>query len=67
MRNFLAILVAGALSLAPWGIPLSPARGGLFMSFSTVIIAINAQLLGRERLSYPDQVRVAADLQKIIS
>ena len=53
--------------LAPWGILLSPARGALSMSLGTVIVAINAQLLRRERLSYPDQVRVAADLQKTIS
>ncbi len=36
-------LAAGAL--APWGILLSPAVGALFMSLSTVVVAINAQLL----------------------
>lgn len=38
-------LAAGAL--APLGILLSPAIGALFMSLSTVIVAINAQLLRR--------------------
>jgi Cu2+-exporting ATPase len=31
--------------LAPWGINISPAFGALLMSLSTVIVAINAQLL----------------------
>ncbi|MBC7231694.1 MAG: copper-translocating P-type ATPase [Chloroflexi bacterium] len=48
--NVIALpLAAGAL--APWGILLSPAIGALFMSLSTVIVAINAQLLRGERLS----------------
>ena len=38
-------LAAGAL--APIGVVLSPAVGALFMSLSTVIVAINAQLLRR--------------------
>jgi Cu2+-exporting ATPase len=38
-------LAAGAL--ASWGILLSPAVGALFMSLSTVIVALNAQLLRR--------------------
>ena len=38
-------LAAGAL--APWGLVLSPAIGALFMSLSTVMVAINAQLLRR--------------------
>ena len=42
--NVIALpLAAGAL--APWGILLSPAVGALFMSFSTVVVALNAQLL----------------------
>ncbi|MBC7260217.1 MAG: heavy metal translocating P-type ATPase, partial [Chloroflexi bacterium] len=48
--NVIALpLAAGAL--APWGVLLSPAIGALFMSLSTVIVAINAQLLRGERLS----------------
>lgn len=48
--NLVAIpLAAGALS--GWGLVLSPAAGALLMSLSTVIVAINAQLLRRTRLS----------------
>ena len=48
--NILAIPAAAGIFL-PWGILLSPAIGAAFMSASTVIVAINAQLLRRERLS----------------
>ncbi len=41
-------LAAGAL--ASFGILLSPAIGALFMSLSTVIVAVNAQLLRRVKL-----------------
>jgi Cu2+-exporting ATPase len=45
--NIVAIpLAAGAL--APWGIVLSPAVGAVLMSLSTVIVALNAQLLRRQ-------------------
>lgn len=48
--NIIALpLAAGAL--APFGILLSPAVGALLMSFSTIIVAINAQLLRREKLT----------------
>ena len=48
--NIIALpLDAGVL--APWGILLSPAVGALFMSLSTIIVAINAQLLRRTVLS----------------
>ena len=44
--NVVAIpLAAGVLS--QWGIVLSPAIGAGLMSLSTVIVAINAQLLRR--------------------
>jgi P-type Cu2+ transporter len=44
--NIFAIpLAAGAL--ANWGILLSPAVGALLMSVSTIVVAINAQLLRR--------------------
>jgi Cu2+-exporting ATPase len=47
--NILAIpLAAGAL--APWGIVLPPAAGAVLMSLSTVIVAVNAQLLRRAPL-----------------
>jgi P-type Cu2+ transporter len=32
---------------APWGVVLSPAVGAVLMSASTVIVALNAQLLRR--------------------
>ena len=47
--NIIAIPVAAGI-LAPWGILLSPAVGALFMSLSTVIVAVNAQLLRRTQL-----------------
>jgi Cu2+-exporting ATPase len=48
--NVIALpLAAGAL--APFGILLSPAVGALLMSLSTVIVAINAQLLRRQDLA----------------
>lgn len=42
--NVIAIPLAAGL-LAAWGIFLSPALGALLMSVSTVVVAINAQLL----------------------
>jgi Cu2+-exporting ATPase len=48
--NIVAIpLAAGVLS--PWGIVLSPAVGAVLMSASTIIVAVNAQLLRRTRLA----------------
>ena len=47
--NVVALPLAAGV-LAPVGILLSPALGALFMSLSTVIVAINAQLLRRERI-----------------
>ena len=47
--NIVALPLAAGV-LAPWGILLSPAIGALFMSLSTVIVAINAQLLRRVQL-----------------
>jgi len=51
--NVLALPLAAGV-LAPIGILLSPAVGALLMSLSTVIVAINAQLLRRVDLSLPD-------------
>jgi Cu2+-exporting ATPase len=48
--NIVALPLAAGI-LAPWGILLSPALGALLMSLSTVIVAINAQLLRRVRLA----------------
>ena len=47
--NIVAIPLAAGV-LAPWGIVLHPAIGAIFMSLSTVIVAVNAQLLRRVRL-----------------
>lgn len=47
--NILAIPLAAGV-LAPWGIVLSPAVGAVLMSASTVIVAVNAQLLRRQSL-----------------
>jgi Cu2+-exporting ATPase len=48
--NILAIpLAAGALAWA--GITLSPAVGAVLMSLSTIVVALNAQLLRRVRLN----------------
>jgi hypothetical protein len=47
--NVIALPLAAGV-LAPVGILLSPAIGALFMSLSTIIVAINAQFLRREQL-----------------
>ena len=47
--NIVAIpLAAGALAWA--GVTLSPAVGAVLMSLSTIVVALNAQLLRRVRL-----------------
>jgi Cu2+-exporting ATPase len=47
--NIVAIPLAAGV-LANWGILLSPAVGALLMSVSTIVVAINAQLLRRTTL-----------------
>jgi cation transport ATPase len=47
--NVAAIPLAAGL-LAPWGVVLAPAAGAVLMSVSTVIVAVNAQLLRRAEL-----------------
>jgi Cu2+-exporting ATPase len=44
--NVVAIPLAAGV-LAPWGIVLTPAAGAVLMSLSTIVVAINAQLLRR--------------------
>ena len=44
--NVVALPLAAGV-LAPWGIVLNPAVGAILMSFSTVVVALNAQLLRR--------------------
>jgi P-type Cu2+ transporter len=48
--NIFALPLAAGV-LAGWGINLSPAVGALLMSISTIVVAINAQLLRRLPLS----------------
>jgi P-type Cu2+ transporter len=47
--NIIAIPLAAGV-LAAWGVILSPAVGAVLMSMSTIIVAINAQLLRRAQL-----------------
>jgi P-type Cu2+ transporter len=47
--NIAAIPLAAGV-LAPWGIVLNPAVGAILMSFSTIVVALNAQLLRRVEL-----------------
>jgi Cu2+-exporting ATPase len=48
--NVIALPLAAGV-LAPWGILLSPAVGAVLMSVSTIVVALNAQLLRTTRLS----------------
>jgi Cu2+-exporting ATPase len=48
IQNAALPLAAGVL--APWNILLSPAVGALLMSVSTIIVALNAQLMRRAPL-----------------
>ena len=58
--NVVAIpLAAGALAWA--GITLSPAVGAVLMSLSTIVVALNAQLLRRVRLSPDDRSMTELD------
>jgi Cu2+-exporting ATPase len=47
--NVAAIPLAAGV-LAPWGIVLAPAVGAVLMSVSTIVVALNAQLLRRAAL-----------------
>jgi Cu2+-exporting ATPase len=47
--NIVAIPLAAGV-LAPWGLVLHPAVGAVLMSLSTIIVAVNAQLLRRVKL-----------------
>lgn len=48
--NIIALPLAAGV-LAAWGILLSPALGAVLMSVSTIVVAINAQLLRRATLA----------------
>jgi Cu2+-exporting ATPase len=45
--NIVAVPLAAGV-LYNWGIMISPAVGAVFMSLSTIIVAINAQLLKKQ-------------------
>jgi Cu2+-exporting ATPase len=47
--NIVALPLAAGV-LAPWGILLNPAVGAVLMSLSTIVVALNAQLLRRAKL-----------------
>jgi Cu2+-exporting ATPase len=47
--NIVALPLAAGV-LAPWGIVLNPAVGAVLMSLSTIVVALNAQLLRRIKL-----------------
>jgi Cu2+-exporting ATPase len=47
--NVVALPLAAGV-LAPWGFVLHPAMGAVLMSASTVVVALNAQLLRRVRV-----------------
>ena len=49
--NAVAVPLAAGVLYPATGILLSPALGAVFMSISTVIVAVNAQLLGRRKPS----------------
>jgi Cu2+-exporting ATPase len=46
--NIFALPLAAGV-LAPWGIVLNPAVGAVLMSLSTIVVAVNAQLLRRAK------------------
>lgn len=52
--NVIAIPLAAGV-LAPWGFVLPPAVGALAMSASTIIVALNAQLLWRVKMQVPEE------------
>ncbi len=56
--NIVAIPLAAGI-LAPWGINLSPAAGAALMAMSTIVVALNAQLLRGADLM-PDVAPTAA-------
>ncbi|WP_211862887.1 heavy metal translocating P-type ATPase [Neoroseomonas soli] len=45
--NVIAIPLAAGVGI-PWGVLLTPAAGAALMSLSTVVVALNARLLGRQ-------------------
>jgi Cu2+-exporting ATPase len=63
--NLFAIPLAAGV-LAPWGITLSPAVGAILMSASTVVVALNAQLLRRLDLR-PTETRPSLPAERALA
>jgi Cu2+-exporting ATPase len=63
--NIVAIPLAAGV-LAPWGLVLSPAIGAVLMSVSTVIVAINAQLLRRASLGPAPRALGESGIQRLV-
>ena len=61
--NIVAIPLAAGVAY-PWGIVISPAVGAALMSASTIIVAINAQLLARARTLVPSAGSTATQPRK---
>ena len=51
--NIVMIPLAAGIA-APWGVVVPPALGAVFMSLSTIVVAVNAQLLRRADLQISD-------------
>lgn len=68
--NVIAIPLAAGAGM-PWGVVLTPAVGAALMSLSTVVVALNAKLLGREgerRLaSLRREIATARDLSSAVA
>jgi Cu2+-exporting ATPase len=61
--NVLAIPLAGG-ALAWAGLTLAPAVGAILMSLSTIVVALNAQLLRRARLTNDAHAPVARPIRR---
>jgi P-type Cu2+ transporter len=61
--NIVAIPLAAGVAY-PWGVVISPAVGAALMSASTIIVAINAQLLARARKLVGSTANIATQPRK---
>jgi Cu2+-exporting ATPase len=57
--NVIAIPIAAGI-LAPWGVTMPPAAAAVLMSLSTIIVALNAQLLRRVDIRPEQPIAVGA-------
>jgi P-type Cu2+ transporter len=58
--NIVMIPLAAGIA-APWGVVVPPALGAVFMSISTIVVAVNAQLLRRTDLDISPGDEAAGD------